>query len=536
MTTNMIDWKYSGEPDVDFSEHNKFNPKILIILVVFLFVIGLGIFGFLKRNFIIDLIKNPKFQLTSSELILEVGNELDYSSVVGENNWPDRYEIVYPDDSLVDINTLGEYTLPFILKTSATENVTNLIVKVEDHIAPEIELSQDEIIIARGSEEAETFNPENYIKELKDNYDKKEDLYLIYNNINTWDVDSIEIVYSVTDKSNNSTNKTLKVIIEDKVEEVAKEEFRLISEYLEVHTKDGNIIIISSKELLHDFIVDTLMTLNLSLAGVDIPENGTWRDAIPDNVSAEEINELENDLTQCYVYDEIVFYDDESCTRPIYEQDIVGVYPLTLKYSKSENNIDIQYKKYELGDDVEDLNPEDKKWGHETTLIKKDNYWVSDIDALELKQLFIDLEYPENWEHAYRIFTDDSIDLSKLAKKIEDTIKEEKVEEEKQEENSMQSQQNSQPQETSQNTSQESQQTYQPPRGHYIDGTHDISIKKGTTFDQLVSLLISGVSSDEEIQVLYGEITTDALNTPGKYQVVYKTNSLSKTITVTVYE
>ena len=72
------------------------------------------------------------------------------------------------------------------------------------------------------------------------------------------------------------------------------------------------------------------------------------------------------------------------------------------------------------------------------------------------------------------------------------------------------------------------------PKGHYIEGVGDFSVKKGTSLQTFIQMLQTGVYSDEEVQVLFGAVSQESLNTPGKYTVTYKTAHVTKDITVTV--
>lgn len=78
------------------------------------------------------------------------------------------------------------------------------------------------------------------------------------------------------------------------------------------------------------------------------------------------------------------------------------------------------------------------------------------------------------------------------------------------------------------------QQSSPPPApSHYINGTHDISVKVGTDFNSLAGMLTSGITSDEYVNVDFSSVN---LTIPGSYSVVYSTPNVTKTITVTVTE
>jgi len=413
-----MNWKYAGKAEVNMKEKKSLNIKVIILICVLILFIVLGSLGFIYRHYIIDKFTNPYFVLTTEETEIEVNSEFDYSIYVGDNSWPTRYEVIYPDSSQVDTSKLGEYNLEFILKTEATENVSNLLVKVVDTTPPVLELTAEEISLTKGEETME-FNPETYVKSMTDNYDKRDNLTLNYSNILDWSGSEVWVDYTLADTSGNNSKAKLKVLVLDE-------------------EKDFGTVVVEY----------------VNTEGTPIIEDG------------------------------VVFKAKIGTPYKTEQKDIPG------------------YTFKELG--------------------KNSAPKEGEIERGELKVVYVYEKVEEEKKE-------------EVPKVEESKPKEDNPSTEGESTSASQDSQNVQnSQESSSSTEQSSSSsTSAAPRGHYID-VDNITVKKGTSLDQFISILQSSIKSDEEVQVLFGAVSQESLNTPGKYTITCQSANVTKDVIVTV--
>ena len=209
-----VTWEYAYDADLTIGETKISNVAKVILILLILALIGTGIFGYLKRDYISDYIKQPAIVLSTNEVTLEVGDEFDYKDYLTDVEYLDRWTLTYPDNKEVDTSKLGDYTVQYKLQSLANETSSDLVVHVKDSTPPEITLTETLIKLERG-EQTEKFNAKDYIKSVTDNYDKEKDIEVIFTEGIDWTKDTVEVNYSATDKSNNKSNATLSIAVND---------------------------------------------------------------------------------------------------------------------------------------------------------------------------------------------------------------------------------------------------------------------------------------------------------------------------------
>lgn len=158
---------------------------------------------------IVDLIK-PTISKTK-DLILQVGTDFDLDDYF---QIKDNYD-VNPSINVTiagDINTIGEKEI-MIKVTDQSGNVSEYrdVLKVVDKIAPKISLKEDTITVNL-NEEIDLLS----LIDFSDNYDDVSLLdIVISSNIDYSVVDSYEVLYELTDSSNNKETVVLTVLVRD---------------------------------------------------------------------------------------------------------------------------------------------------------------------------------------------------------------------------------------------------------------------------------------------------------------------------------
>ena len=209
-----VSWTYAHDADLTIGEKKISNvAKVILILLLAGLVTG-GVFAYLNRYYIIDYISKPEIALTTNKIVLEVGDEFNYADYVVKKEYPDRYTLEFPNNDSVDTSTLGEYSVTYKLQTLANNNEANLLVEVVDTTSPKIELTENIIQLERG-EQTEKFDPQKYIKSVKDNYDSKKDIKVEYTKTFDFTQDEVVVSYTATDKSGNIGKSELTIIVND---------------------------------------------------------------------------------------------------------------------------------------------------------------------------------------------------------------------------------------------------------------------------------------------------------------------------------
>lgn len=126
----------------------------------------------------------------------------------------DQYNISY-DESQVDVNTLGDYTVTYSIEKKDNKKVTTkeFTFQVEDTIAPEIKPVSENITVALEEE----FDPLNFVT-VTDNYDGEinADAITVENNVDVTKKGKYAIKYTATDAAGNQNAATVQVSVIDK--------------------------------------------------------------------------------------------------------------------------------------------------------------------------------------------------------------------------------------------------------------------------------------------------------------------------------
>lgn len=213
----MKKWYYYKRADITIGEKQIKNYALYVLLILIFAISGIGLIGYQYRVELYDYVVNPSIVLTQKEVTVEVGEKVDLTKYFVKGN--DRVEVDIPEPPNTD--KLGEYTVEYVSRNKVRENKTELKIKVVDTTAPTITLTQDSVVLTRDVD-TQTFNAKNYIASVKDNYDKDEDIKVEYPTSFDFSKDSIECTYTATDKSGNTSTKTLVIAVKDKPVEIEK--------------------------------------------------------------------------------------------------------------------------------------------------------------------------------------------------------------------------------------------------------------------------------------------------------------------------
>lgn len=207
-------WTYAHDADLTIGEKKISNTAKIILIILVLGLIVAGVLVYLNKDLVVDIVTSPKIMLTTNVAIIDIGNEFNPDKFIVKDNLKNYYEIIYPDPGDVDVFKIGETTVEYKLVTKAGTSTTPLIVKVVDREPPKIELTTKLVVLNR-ERDTQNFDPVVFIKEYSDNYDKKEDLNVSYTSNFDWNKDNLEVVYSITDTSGNTSSEYLQLVIED---------------------------------------------------------------------------------------------------------------------------------------------------------------------------------------------------------------------------------------------------------------------------------------------------------------------------------
>ena len=216
----MIEWNYAGEADITIGEvHISKTSKIILILLIIgiIAICGLAIYF---RAYIYDYIANPSIVLTEKEVNIEVNSSFNPEEFIANDTSGYIYEIIGSD---IDTSKLGTYTVTFNSKNRVKSNSIDLVVNIVDTTAPEITLIKDMDLLVRGKD-TDNFNPKKYLKTVKDNYSDFDDIKIEYTTDIDFTKDTVQIIFTATDKAGNIGNKTLNLAIFDSREDLEFEQ------------------------------------------------------------------------------------------------------------------------------------------------------------------------------------------------------------------------------------------------------------------------------------------------------------------------
>ena len=251
MKQEIVTWEYSQDADITFGEmHENPLPKILLAILSISIVI-LCAAAFILRDYIYDLIENPRVVLTS-DVMHENGVYIDipYKSTFDANRYISdmytdsdgnpEYELLSIDGE-VNTNVLGTYNVVYSSKNRITTNQETLIVNVRDITAPTIQLNAvmdtagnyNPIILVRGVKDdgtvlgTESFDANNYILSVTDDYCDEDQIRINHTgesiDFGTSGTTTANIIYTATDAYNNSSQVSLSLVIMDDYDAAAAE-------------------------------------------------------------------------------------------------------------------------------------------------------------------------------------------------------------------------------------------------------------------------------------------------------------------------
>lgn len=191
------------------SEKRRSTLGTIAIAVISVAILGFTIF--LIKDLIVRAHAIIELELKQNSITIRSGDAFNPSDYVKYVTEDENVYIIYPS---LDTEDVGEHSLDFVA-TNGIKNVRKtMIVNVIDGDSPTIVLTDEEIKLVRNRDE-ETFDALKYVKEVHDNIDADEDLYVEVNPID-WEKDEQSLSYRVKDSSGNAGKAVLLVKIEDK--------------------------------------------------------------------------------------------------------------------------------------------------------------------------------------------------------------------------------------------------------------------------------------------------------------------------------
>lgn len=181
---------------------------ILLIIVIVLLFTGI-IYKLNKKS-----LNEGFYLLGDTEVTLEYGDkyeDLGYVAIVDDIDYHSKVIV----ENNIDENILGEYDVKYYLTVKKISKTLVRKVKVVDNVKPVIKLNGDKEIyctVTKNDCELPKY-------EATDNYDGNiTNKVEIENNINTNKKGTYDVIYKVSDSSNNTTEESVKVHIQDKFE------------------------------------------------------------------------------------------------------------------------------------------------------------------------------------------------------------------------------------------------------------------------------------------------------------------------------
>ena len=191
------------------SEKRRSTLGTVAIIAVALFILGVAVF--LVKDIIVKMHALIELDLKQNEITIRAGDSFIPSDYVKYVTDDESIYVIYPS---LDTQDVGSHSLDFVA-TNGIKNVRKtMIVNVIDGDSPTIVLTDEEIKLVRNRDE-DGFDALKYVKEVHDNIDADEDLYVEVNDLD-WEKDEQSLSYRVKDSSGNAGSAVLLVKIEDK--------------------------------------------------------------------------------------------------------------------------------------------------------------------------------------------------------------------------------------------------------------------------------------------------------------------------------
>ena len=194
----------------DIKKGNR-RSTLATVLIAFISVAIFGFAIFLIKDLIVRAHALIELELKQNSITIRAGDAFNPSDYVKYVTEDESVYIIYPS---LDTEDVGEHSIDFVA-TNGIKNVRKtMTVNVIDGDSPTIVLTDEEIKLVRNRDE-ETFDALKYVKEVHDNIDPDEDLYVEVNDLD-WEKEEQSLSYRVKDSSGNAGKAVLLVKIEDK--------------------------------------------------------------------------------------------------------------------------------------------------------------------------------------------------------------------------------------------------------------------------------------------------------------------------------
>lgn len=220
---NNIKWYYINDADITIGETPQSRAAKLILIILLYSIVIVSILSYFFKDYVYDYIVNPGLTIPSNEITLEVFDKFEPEKYVIPDN--DNIIIEYPKN--ISTKKTGQFEIIYTSANTMHVNEYVLTLNVIDKTAPTIVLSNDLVILTRGVD-TNKFDAKAYLVEYYDNYDKRDKIKFDYTkNLNFNSNDTLEVIYSATDSSNNKGTATLKIVVNNDIKETLRMEAEL---------------------------------------------------------------------------------------------------------------------------------------------------------------------------------------------------------------------------------------------------------------------------------------------------------------------
>lgn len=183
------------------------NKRIKRFFIMLFSIIGICIIFaiYLMNKDLIDKYIEPvPLELSTDKVTIEYGDEIHFIDYVKYYN--KNQTLTIPLNQV--FNKTQDYHLTYSATNGIKKTTKQLTVKVVDTTKPYLELTQNEITVNKG----ESFQPQNYIKSVKDNYDSLTvDDVTVNNDVDINKAGDYEVDYSLKDQHGNVAELKMKV-------------------------------------------------------------------------------------------------------------------------------------------------------------------------------------------------------------------------------------------------------------------------------------------------------------------------------------